>query len=199
MSFLILWVIRASNVFYAPENQHLSVNEAAKKVSEILSDNMRLISKKWDNAAVSMTGGCDSKTTLSCAKDEYDSFSYFSYVSSESEQVDADAAHKICEALGLSHKIYSISENDEDFKDLEDIRKILRWNSGDIRDNNRNDVRKRAYFCEIDDFDIEVKSWASEIGRSYYSKRFHGKKRFGKPTRENVQRYINSFSITDVL
>ena len=113
-----------------------SVNEAAKKVSEILSDNMRLISKKWDNAAVSMTGGCDSKTTLSCAKDEYDSFSYFSYVSSESEQVDADAAHKICEALGLSHKIYSISENDEDFKDLEDIRKILRWNSGDIRDNN---------------------------------------------------------------
>ena len=168
--------------FYAPENQHLSVNEAAKKVSEILSDNMRLISKKWDNAAVSMTGGCDSKTTLSCAKDEYDSFSYFSYVSSESEQVDADAAHKICEALGLSHKIYLISENDEDFKDLEDIRKILRWNSGDIRDNNRNDVRKRAYFCEIDDFDIEVKSWVSEIGRSYYSKRFHGKKRFGKPT-----------------
>ena len=182
-----------SKRFYTPENQHLSVTEAAIKASKILSNNMDLISKKWNNAAISMTGGCDSKTTLSCAKNKYDNYSFFSYISSESEQVDADAAHKICEALGLSHKIYSISENDEDYKDIEDIRKILRWNSGDIRDNNRNDVRKRAFFCNTDGFSIEVKSWASEIGRAYYSKRFYGKKHFGKPTPRKCTTFYKFF------
>lgn len=168
--------------FFAPKNLKLTIDEAAKKASAIIANNLELISRKWDRAAISMTGGCDSKTTLSCAKGFYDKFSYFSYISSDSEQVDAEAASSICNSLGLEHQIYRISENDQDFNDIEDIRAILRWNTGDIRSSNRNDVRKRALFCNVHDFDIEVKSWASEIGRAYYSKRFNGRKDFGEIT-----------------
>lgn len=169
--------------FFAPRNHNLSVAEAAEKSSIVLKNNLQLISKKWNRASISMTGGCDSKTTLSCAKSVYDKFDYFSYISSESEKVDAEAAHQICKSMNLPHSIYRISESDSDFADIEDIRKILRWNSGDILDNNSNDVRKRAFFMNMNDFDIEIKSWASEIGRAYYSKRFNGRKSFGdKPT-----------------
>ena len=39
---------------------------------------------------------------------------------------------------------------------------------------------KTYFFADSEDFDVEVKSWASEIGRAYYSKRFPGRKNFGK-------------------
>lgn len=60
------------------------------------------------------------------------------------------------------------------------VAQILRWNCGDLRDSNANDVRKRIALDKIDDYDVEVKSWASEIGRAYYSKRFHGRTKFPK-------------------
>lgn len=113
----------------------------------------------------------------------YDRFYYFSYVSSESEEVDARAAHKISKALHLNHVIYDVPPEDKDYRDIESVRAILFWNSGGIIPDNKNDVRKHIIFMDTDDFDIEVKSWASEIGRSYYSKRFHGRRDFGsKPT-----------------
>lgn len=66
---------------------------------------------------------------------------------------------------------------------IEEIRAILEWNTGNIIPINKNDVRKRAFFADIEDFDVEVKSWVSEVGRSYYSKRFNGRTKFGeKPT-----------------
>ena len=165
--------------FYYPESLTVNTNEIAKNAGEILHKNMILITKKWDKPAISMTGGCDSKTTLSCAKGLYDKFSYFSYISSESEKVDAEAAHQICEILKLKHQIYSIPVNDDAFRNIEKIRTILEWNTGNIIPNNKNDVRKRAFFADRQDFDVEVKSWASEIGRAYYSKRFNGRKNFG--------------------
>ena len=67
-----------------------------------------------------MTGGCDSKTTLACANGLYDRFSYFSYSSSDSEKVDAEAAAKICAALNLDHKIYWIPESDDQIPGVEE-------------------------------------------------------------------------------
>ena len=58
---------------------------------------MKLIHKKWDKPAISLTGGCDSKTTLACTKGEYENYNYFSYISNDSEEVDAIAAKKICD------------------------------------------------------------------------------------------------------
>lgn len=151
--------------------------ELIDRAAQILSSSMMLIPKKWNRASISLTGGCDSKTTLSCAKDVYDKYSYFSYISSDSEAVDAFAASEICQKLNLPHKIYEISERDEDYQDIEAVRKLMEYNYGSIGKTNRNDVRKRAFFLGLDDFDVEVKSWVSEVARGYYHKRF-AKKRF---------------------
>lgn len=165
--------------FYWPAKLPLNDEQIVDGVSRLLHHNLELIAMKWQSPAISLTGGCDSKTTLACAKGNYDKYSYFSYISSESEEVDAHAARKICEALGLKHTIYEISENDEDFAELPTVREILNWNTGNIRYSHPNDVRKRIFFADTKDFDVEVKSWASEIGRAYYSKRFNGRTDFG--------------------
>lgn len=166
--------------FYAPYKTKKTDEEIETEAAKILHQSMMLIIKKWQRPAISLTGGCDSKTTLACAKDLYDKFSFFSYISSEAEKVDAEAASRIAAALGIKHKIYMIPENDNDQSFMEEVRSIMDYNTGNIIPHNKNDVRKRRYFCEIEEFDVEVKSWASEIGRAYYSKRFHGRKNFGK-------------------
>lgn len=158
----------------------ISQEEYIKKIkvcANILHNSMKLISEKWpEKVAISLTGGCDSKTTLACTNGIYDKFNYFSYISSEAEKIDAEAAEKICRELGLKHKTYKISQKDNKFKDIEIWRSILRRNCGEIGENNQNDVRKRIYFVHHHDFDVEVKSWVSEIVRAYYNKRFDRKK-----------------------
>ena len=154
------------------EYSQTEVKTAEKQIAELMHNNMDLITRKWKKPAISMTGGCDSKTTLSCAAGLYDKFSYFSYSSSDTEQVDADAAHVICDHLGLKHRIYEIPRNDSIYSDIEEAREILEINSGCIGKSNTNDVRKRIFFADLGDFDVEVKSWVSEVGRAYYNKRF---------------------------
>ncbi len=171
--------------YHIPEVKNFSYEEIVKFSSEILHNNLMLITQKWKNPAISMTGGCDSKTTLACANGLYENFDYFSYVSSESEALDADAANTICKNIlnNKEHKIYHISENDSDFIDIELHREILFHNQGGLRKNNKNDVRKRCFFSNINDFDVEVKSWVSEVGRAYYSKRFNNRTKFpSEPT-----------------
>ena len=150
----------------------LSYEKLIDKSADILSESMKIIHQKWNRPSISLTGGCDSKTTLSCTNGVYDKYSYFSYTSSDSESVDAQAASKICKMLNVPHKIYEISNDDADYADISALREIMEYNSGSIGKNNANDVRKRAFFLGIDDFDVEVKSWVSEVGRAYYHKRF---------------------------
>jgi len=166
--------------FYWPHRLDISEKKIAEEVSRLLHSNMELISQKWKKPAISMTGGCDSKTTIACTNGLYDKFKYFSYVSSKAERVDAYAAKKICEALGIEHKTYIIPESG--VEKYQEVAEILNWNTGNIRYSHPNDVRKRIIFADTEDFDVEVKSWASEIGRAYYSKRFHGRTRFGEIT-----------------
>ena len=169
--------------FYWPHQRQMTATEISDKLENLLQETMRLIAEKWSRPAISMTGGCDSKTTLACASHIYDKFSYFSYDSQENEKPDAAAAAQICQKLGLPHTIYRIPYDDGAFDSLEEIRSVLLWNNGDVRYNNANDVRKRAYLDGRVSFDVEVKSWASEVGRSRYTKRYNGKRHFGsKPT-----------------
>lgn len=178
--FNLKWTVER---FYLPKNLNLLPEDIADQVGVLLSKNLLLISKKWRSPAISCTGGCDSKTTLACASGLYDSFSYFSYISNPEEEVDALAAENILKSIGKKNKIYRIPESDDSFNDIEEARRILNYNSGNICETNKNDVRKRAYFEKVKDFDVEVKSWASEIGRAYYSKRFNNRMDFGeKPT-----------------
>ncbi|MBR5627565.1 MAG: hypothetical protein IKW74_08115, partial [Thermoguttaceae bacterium] len=169
--------------FYTPHKNALDFAEIVKKSIEILHNNLKLIAEKWQKPAISMSGGCDSQTTLACATGLLDKFRYFSYSSSEAEALDADSAREICEELGLTHRNYMVSPCDADYSDIEIVRKLLFWNNGSILPGNPNDVRKRCLFMDTEDFDVEVKSWCSEIGRAYYSKRFNGRIDFGrKPT-----------------
>lgn len=170
------------------ENKELSINrffpvnnaglynmpyeEIIQKSANILKNSMGMIHKKWKKPAISLTGGCDSKTTLSCTQGNYDKYQYFSYISQDIEKVDALAAKEISYVLNNAHTIYEISSNDSDFSDVEAFRDILEYNCGSIGQNNANDIRKRIYFTNIDDFDVEVKSWVSEVARAYYHKRF---------------------------
>lgn len=154
-----------------------------QKAAEILHNNLSLIAEKWPGqAAISTTGGCDSKTTLSCANGLADKFTYYSFISSEAEKVDADAAAEICENLGLEHTTYHVSEDDAEFADIEVWRSLLEQNCGNIGLNNRNDVRKRIFFTQHHDFDVEVKSWVSEVARAYYCKRFNRDRFPKRPT-----------------
>lgn len=170
--------------FYYPHVLDKNNNELATEIGSLLHNNMKLILKKWKQPAISMTGGCDSKTTIACANGLYHKFKFFSYSSSDAEDVDAQAAVKISDYMSFNHKLHKISRNDEDFdSELEITRALLDYNTGNIIPTNKNDVRKRHYFDQIDDFDIEVKSWVSEALRAYFSKRFNKRENFGnKPT-----------------
>ena len=151
-------------------------NAVINEISALLHKNMELIAKKWKKPAISMTGGMDSKTTVACANGIYDAFYFYSFISMYGDKPDAEAAHRIADAIGVTHTVYNISENDADFDNIDAARKIMEHNLGDIGHVNANDVRKRLFFLNTPDFDVEVKSWVSEIGRANYYKKFGLKK-----------------------
>lgn len=157
-----------------------TMEQRANEAARILENTMALIPQKWKHPAISLTGGCDSKTTLACAKGQYERYQYFSYISQEAESVDAEGAHAICEKLGLKHTIYTIPEQPAKEQDL--AQEMIRAGQGNIGNPNMREVQKRIYLSGLDCFDVEVKSWVSEIARAYYHKRF-AKDRFpAKPT-----------------
>lgn len=166
--------------FYYPHTLPLSQAEIVRRLRLLLEQTMAVIAEKWERPAISLTGGCDSKTTLAAAHKLYDRFRYFSYDSQPNETPDAKSAAAICSRIGVPHLLYNIPYSDESFANIENIRRIMIWNDGDIVDNRPNDVRKRAYLDQRSDYDVEVKSWASEVGRARYSKRYCGKRSFGK-------------------
>lgn len=147
----------------------MTMEERAEKAASILENTMALIPEKWEKPAITLTGGCDSKTTLACAKKVRDRYSYFSYASQEAEALDAEGAAVICKSLGLKHTIHPIPEQSPD-EDL--VREIIAANMGDIGYLPLREVRKRMYLSRMKDVDVEVKSWVSEVGRAYFHKRF---------------------------
>lgn len=170
-------------ICYCPDNQ-TSYQALIDQICEILENSMDMISRKWPHgrAAISVTGGKDSTTTLACSKRFYDRFSYFSYISADKESVDAYAAHEICNALNLPHKIYHIPQRDLTDKEFLVFQQIMEYNFGCIGTSKRNEIDKRLFFSSssgFHDFDIEVKSWVDEISRARLHKRYH-KRHFPK-------------------
>lgn len=141
----------------------------------ILHNTMQCYAKKYRVPAISMTGGMDSKTTLACTNGLYDKFQYYSYVTMPGDVIDAEAAHKIAEQLAIPHHIHNVTREDQQFPNIEIARAVLEHNNGGYHVND-NDVRKREYFREFcresSGFDVEVKSWVSEIARANYYKKF---------------------------
>lgn len=163
-----------------------------EELGRIMSNNMTLIAKKWPDkkVSISVTGGRDSMTTLACTNGNYDKYSYFSYISNDEESVDAYAARDILGALGLKHELYKIPDEWEGYQDIDIFEKIMECNAGCIGKNNRNDLKKRLYFCSKPPCDVEVKSWVNEIGRGRCYERFN-KKSFPKKTTPSYWRTLH--------
>lgn len=155
--------------------------EIIHSLGDIMSRNMELIAKKWPEkkVSISVTGGRDSMTCLACTKNSYDKYHYFSYISNYDESVDADAAKKILDHIGLEHELYVIPGEYEEYKNIEAFRKVMECNAGCIGHNNENDVKKRLYFSFNPPCDVEVKSWVNELGRGWYYNKYL-KKHFPK-------------------
>lgn len=146
--------------------------QVIKDAADILKNNMQLVSEKWNKPWISLTGGIDSNTTFAAGNGNYDQFETFSYISTEKEMPDAQAAQKIADHFGVKHHVYHIPENNAELKNFNEILEILRHNNGYIAPRKENESRKRMYLRENAVCDVEVKSWVSETIRAYWYKHF---------------------------
>ncbi|MCR5809441.1 MAG: hypothetical protein K6G56_07755 [Clostridiales bacterium] len=177
------------NRFY-PRKAYSEVSEKdydalAARICSIMNNNLRLIAKKWADPSISLTGGTDSKTTLACAKGVQERFSYFSYISLPREETDALAAKRICESLGLDHRIYRIDTEPSHHEDYKEVSDLLERHYAFLGKANSNDICKRIALKEQFEFDVEVKSWVSEVARASRYKKY-GRKSFPKKIRPRM-------------
>ena len=166
-----------------------SPEERAAEIARILTDTMALIPQKWARPRhLGSPAAATARPPWPVRWGSRDRYQYFSYVSQPPERVDAQGAGKICARLGLPHRVYEIPEDSGGLPRYGLQRDLIAWNTGDIGYIRDNEARKRVYLAELDDFDVEVKSWCSEIARAYFCKRF-AKTRFPK---EPTARYLTT-------
>lgn len=170
------------------EDYQCVISEAAK----ILQNTMNLITQKWENPAISLTGGIDSNTTFAAANGLYDKFTTFSYISIYRESVDAEKAKEISDAFNTKHNTYVVPENNDDIEDFDIYKAVFEHNEGDIGSNSDDDYRKKITLIQNDVCDVEVKSWISETIRAYAYKYF-GRKKF--PQNLNARHYTSLYKI----
>lgn len=162
--------------FY-PIKDHIQVKEdeydkTLEEIGKLINKNIELCSLKWDRPAISLSGGMDSKTTLACANGLYDKFKYYSFHCKEQEIQDANAAHTICDRIGVNHKIYAIPDTNEEISDYEMLKKIIYHNTSYVGNPPEHEIRKFIYLFRLEDFDVELKSWISEIGRAMWERKY---------------------------
>ena len=162
-----------SRIFPRNRIEPESYPERIQTISSILEKNMDLIWLKWGkNAALGLTGGRDSTTSLAGAHALLPSLETFSYVSSEGEQYDASAAEEIAKKIHVSHTTYHIDLSDSEASECEDIGSIIEFNMGSIGRIRDVGIRRRVYFYHHPAFHVEIKSWVDEIGRARLHKRY---------------------------
>ena len=142
------------------------------KIGDLMHNGIWCCAQKWNRCAISLSGGTDSKTTLACANGLYDKFSYFSFHSKPQELVDAKGAKKICDELGLEHVLYHIPEENSMFPGFETIKRILQHNTAYFVNLADNEIRKYIYLHDLDAYDVELKSWASETARVFFERKY---------------------------
>ena len=145
---------------------------AVAEIGRLIHNGIQCCTEKWDKRAISLTGGTDSKTTLSCASGLYDKFSYFSFYSKPQELVDAEGARKLCQQLDLEHTFYKIPENNEEIPDFAFIKKLLQHNTNYIVNLADNEIRKYIFLRNLNAYDVELKSWASEVARVFFERKY---------------------------
>lgn len=146
--------------------------ETLEQIAKAIKKSVHLCVDKWKRPAISLSGGLDSRTTFAAANGRYNDFYYYSFHCKPQEKDDAEAAHAICTAIGVPHTIYPITDDNEDIPDFELFKKIVSHNEAYMHTPPDHEIRKYYFLSQLDDFDVELKSWASEIGRAYWEKRY---------------------------
>lgn len=146
--------------------------QAIDTIYGIFRKNIEMTLQKWERPALSLSGGVDSKTTLACANAWYDKFLCYSFSSKPSEKADADAAAEICKALQIPHTYYVVPENPQEIPDYDFLSKLIDHNTSYLMRLNDNEIRKYIYFSRQNDFDVEIKSDSSEIGRAITQRKY---------------------------
>lgn len=141
-------------------------------IVDIMHSNIELATKKWKRPAISLSGGTDSKTTLACANGLYGKLEYFSFHSKPQELVDANAANKICNEIGIEHTIYPIPDSNNEIEDFDVLKKIIEHNTSYFMNISDHELRKMIYLYRLNAFDIELKSWASETARVFLERKY---------------------------
>ncbi len=149
--------------------------EGIKEIGRLIHNGIDCVTKKWERCSISLSGGTDSKTTLACANGLYDKMKFFSFHSKPQEFVDAKGARKICELLGLEHTLYTIPEENSYFEDFDFIKDILQHNTNYFVNLADNEIRKFIYLHDLHEYDIEMKSWASETARVFLERKYQVK------------------------
>ena len=147
-------------------------NENIARIGQLIHNGIECCSKKWERCTISLSGGTDSKTTLACANGLYDKFSYYSFYSKPQELVDAEGAKKICDNLGLEHTLYHIPEENSRFDDFDFIKKLLQHSTNYFVNLADNEIRKYIFLHDLSAYDIELKSWASEVARVFFERKY---------------------------
>ena len=168
------------------------------QIAETMKSTLGLIAQKWARPAVSVTGGRDSKGSLAASIHVKEKYQYFSYNSQPAEKVDCDAAEMICKAVGVPHITYEIPLDKSVYPEYDLVRAILCVNSN-RRYFNHNDIMKRIYLRKANPFDVEAKSWTSEIGRAFYYKRYGVRRMQKKCTARRVNAMNNIFLMNPAL
>ncbi len=160
--------VRPHPEFRTPEEKE----QAVHRLGELIHNGLVCGTQKWERCAISLSGGTDSKTTLACANGLYDRYSYFSFHSKPQELVDAQGAQKICHNLGLKHTLYHIPENNSEIPDFDFIKKLLAHSTAYYKNLADNEIRKYVFLHDLDAYDIEMKSWASEVTRVFLERKY---------------------------
>jgi len=142
-------------------------------IGGLMKKNIELCISKWKIPAISLSGGMDSKTTFACANSLYDKLKCYSFHCKPAEVADAEAAHKICDAIGIKHDIYSIPANNDQIEDFGILKRIISHNAGYLHVPPEHEIRKYIYLYRLNDFDVELKSWVSEIGRAVWERKYN--------------------------
>lgn len=174
--YVLLLAGRFSLHRFYPYKQHPECDQndqaALEEIAGLIKKSVKLCAEKWKRPAISLSGGLDSRTTYAASSGNFDKFYYYSFYCKAQEKDDAEAAHAICEAFDVNHTIYPITENNEDISDFDLFKSIVAHNGAYTHIPGDHEIRKYHFLSTLDDFDTELKSWASEIGRAYWEKRY---------------------------
>lgn len=159
---------KARKELYSEEEKRVQIDS----IVAIMRQNILLAKRKWPRLAISLTGGMDSKFTFACSKDLYNSIFCYSFVSKESERIDAIAASEICKKVGIQHHCYQIPINEDEIEDYDFLQKIIEHNTSYLCKLHPNEKRKYIYLERQNDFDTEIKSDMSEVARAYTTRKY---------------------------